>query len=516
MTKELYAEKKTAQGTIRVSFVMLLLLGVSHIVGFIYPEIKETEIPIFYGIQIGILAAMIVFFVSYILQQRLYTRHLEQALMETEGIQEGLNQDCKDMKLNADRLQKELEQVQKMEKIIADENQILRLAMQELKSSHRDLSEITKHQIRRIEKGQPNRPRFTILVEKTSLDDEGFLTAIGEIYGPDEISGSVYIFRPGQVIKDEIVRVERDPKGRYGRITLLNAKNVHSMPRFSVITNIPPLNRKNDDVPVENPYLVGLSFGQERFMKERLFQDLMRHELKTAIFLMPMKVEGQYREENGRIILEGDGTISFPTLQNPYNSEEDSMLPIFTDWGALELWTDAFREGRPRTLEIHLVDCMKFASEQDSGIVINPFGPKPLPLTPAQIQEITGVKPEKKEAESGETLAGEESSDRQFSTREESTAAMLVAVEVMRRGRALWSQETLWYRYLENEDQADILEITSTEPEQLEAEAWNQASSLEKLLEDAENRKVIQVSVNQGHSDSFICQREWLQNLGRS
>ena len=93
---------------------------------------------------------------------------------------------------------------------------------------------------------------------------------------------------------------------------------------------------------------------------------------------------------------------------------------------------------------------------------------------------------------------------------------MLVAVEVMRRGRALWSQETLWYRYLENEDQADILEITSTEPEQLEAEVWNQVSSLEKLLEDAENRKVIQVSVNQGHSDSFICQREWLQNLGRS
>lgn len=249
--------------------------------------------------------------------------------------------------------------------------------------------------------------RFTLLVEDTFVLNEGLGMYVKGMVRGNVITGEdVYAILPdGRIIPSKVDRIEtlehqiiENATEQKVEILLKNIYQFEDMPKFSVLTNIKPQTVIDVNQPVENPQLLGLSMEYQEYKQDNAYLNILIYAICHAHFVVPMFVDGQVRENgNGTVTVEKNTKFAFPALQHP-DVPDRKMFPVFTDWMALSKWTTVFPKEKkqpPKNLIMRFLDVVKTC--KGDTIVVNPFGPMLIILSPELIQKIMNMEGFKRE-----------------------------------------------------------------------------------------------------------------------
>ena len=126
------------------------------------------------------------------------------------------------------------------------------------------------------------------------------------------------------------------------------------------------------------------------------YLNLLIYVLVHTNYVVPVHLDESVREKVENIAqLKDKSVLRFPSLQN-HNDPNLRVFPVFTDSVALDNWKTIFNEEHPKyTMLLKFNEILQICNK--TGIVINPFGPVPIPLTPEQIQQIVNLEGYKSE-----------------------------------------------------------------------------------------------------------------------
>lgn len=139
---------------------------------------------------------------------------------------------------------------------------------------------------------------------------------------------------------------------------------------------VPPLDYSNirpQDIPVTNPDVVrwmlllaqlGTPKGEDEEINCKLYYGFMSKEMVKAEFLIPMRSDGGIPKENesGKVVLEKDTHIQFPTMEGKYDKP---AVYMYTDWKRLRMVYGEEWGGLVQPIEgmIGIFDCAINATE---------------------------------------------------------------------------------------------------------------------------------------------------------
>lgn len=262
--------------------------------------------------------------------------------------------------------------------------------------------------------------RFTLLVEEAfQLKDGQGVVVGGTIHGSVSNHDRVYILHPilgggASAVIDGIEEgpmnmVESATDSRVG-IRFSSIKDRNLIPRYSVITNIRPVEKPTKEDPdAESPFLLGLTREYDRLINDAAFQSIFTFAVFSARYLTPVKVEIDMLNTNeSKAVIKQDSKVSFKLLHKP--DEDDVLaLPVFTDIHELKLWKDAYEGNKqPQNFFMTFEQCAEIGLN-NGGFVINPFGKKPVFVSTDNIKHVLQVKAnlDKKIAEENAEKNGE-------------------------------------------------------------------------------------------------------------
>lgn len=245
--------------------------------------------------------------------------------------------------------------------------------------------------------------RFTLLVEENQqiVGDKDMVSVAGTIHGSVKKGSTVYAYTPtGRVYVGKLDSMEHLTAD--GLVTIdvaadmeisLNItgiKSANDVPKFSVITNIMPQTTVKAEKNVENPYLLGISYGYQKYFRELDYFNLLINEVVHSFYLTEMRLSKEpSKSDDGKFRIEKNTTIGFPMLNHPKDKDK-KILPVFTDWAAFGRHKfNLDDDKKPRCLILDFPDCASISTKDCDGFVINPFGPFPIYISSKLIGQIT-------------------------------------------------------------------------------------------------------------------------------
>jgi len=245
--------------------------------------------------------------------------------------------------------------------------------------------------------------RFTVLVEEAyKLKDNQGVVVGGNLHGTVNDHQTVYIIHPilGELVEAEIDGIEEGPMNMVSTakdakvgLKFPAIKEINQIPRYSVITNIRPVERPSKEEPnVESPFLAGLCREYDRLIKDAAFQNIFVFAVFSGRYLTPAKFEvdlSQTTEE--KAVIKKDSKVSFKLIRKP-DDEEILALPVFTDTYELKKWKQAYDDtDQPQNFLMNFEQCAEIGLN-NGGFVINPFGKSPVFVSKDNIRHVAKVK----------------------------------------------------------------------------------------------------------------------------
>lgn len=226
--------------------------------------------------------------------------------------------------------------------------------------------------------------RFTFLIEDgfNASRLEGVMV-LGNLHGKVKEGDTAYLYQSmKQPVVVKIIGIEIGP-----RSTVEWAKNQQvglclevpegtELSKYSVISNILQQGEIAPNMEVENPRLLGLSMEYQRLHGMQDYFNVLLYELCQSYFAVPFYMDQPpLPSVDGSLKFGKDAKAGFPVLKKE-GEEEKSVLPVFTDQGALWQWKGAFHKDQPKqVMAIRLPDVIAFVKRGHAGMVLNPFGP---------------------------------------------------------------------------------------------------------------------------------------------
>lgn len=244
--------------------------------------------------------------------------------------------------------------------------------------------------------------RFTLVVEDTfELKDGMGIVVGGNARGKIKKNDQLYLVHPVlptsktveiTAIEAGLMNIVDEAENCKVGLRIDSIKNRNDVPRFSVLTNIAPQSTSDASKPLENPYLLGLTYEHDRFVNDPAYFRIVTFAIFSSNYLTPIKLDiDPANTVDGKIVTNAQTKIGFKLLQHPGNSEL-KVLPVFTDWEALSRWDKAFDGSeKPKTLLISFDQCADIGLK-NGGFVINPVGPAPLYVGNENIKKIAELK----------------------------------------------------------------------------------------------------------------------------
>lgn len=223
--------------------------------------------------------------------------------------------------------------------------------------------------------------RCFMMVEEAfpAKDNEGIVT-VGMMRGTIKNGDAVYLLEPGDQIRmvnviglaveesGEMKPVE-EAKNRITGVKIYDIAGKKNVAKYAVLSSVKPQMNRKDPSSIENPYVWGLSYGYQKFIKDKDYFNLFISELLMANVLVPMQ----------------RGKEGYAVIGRPGESGRGDML-VFTDkiqlmlgdWnknGAQENAGD--QQSGPRVAVMRFADCIDTVCSQNgniSCIVCNAYG----------------------------------------------------------------------------------------------------------------------------------------------
>lgn len=258
-----------------------------------------------------------------------------------------------------------------------------------------------------IEFSNSGAKNFVFLIESVIMDHvEGKAIVSGNIHGSLTTHDQVYILHPGRRVsigKIELIRDDADDMvynlsdGKATvTVSLMGARI--EVQRFAVLTTIKPQPVVNLNEPVQNPYLLALSYEYKRFYKEQSFSNILVYELCHSHFVIPFQVaeDAEYTED-GRVDVGNEQNIKYLSIHKP-DAAEERLFPVFTDLNALSKWTNVFKAGeKPKVLIIPFPKAYAITKGGHIGMVLNMHGPEPVMFPIEMLDRIVELEGYKRE-----------------------------------------------------------------------------------------------------------------------
>lgn len=247
--------------------------------------------------------------------------------------------------------------------------------------------------------------RFTIMIENMlQLENNMGVAAVGNVHGTVKVHDKVYVMHPAlpEPIYTEIDSIEIGPDetadtatDRKVVVKISGIKDRNTIPKFTVISNVRPHNEVNVNQPLENPFLLGLTYEYPRYAKDHGFYNIMTFAIFSSRFLTPIKVDNEpEKRPDGTAVMKKNTKVGFRMLRHPQN-ESMIVLPVFTDWLTLRNWKDAFdKDDQPKTMLMSFDQCAEIGVKSKGGFVINPYSPVPFYVNNEIISSIYKMKAE--------------------------------------------------------------------------------------------------------------------------
>lgn len=294
--------------------------------------------------------------------------------------------------------------------------------VEEVKKQIQKEVEAVKAEVAQEESEEPNEPeRFTLLVEDCFKlkENQGFVL-VGNLHGVLKKNDAVYIIHPsGAIHHSKVEALEVGPGRATERaenekvaVQLKDLDAQVQIHKFTVLTGIKPQKVTENDAETENPQLLGMSMEYPQYYQDSNYLNLLIYVLVHANYVVPVHIEGTLKEKVENVAqLKDKSVLRFPSLQN-HNDPKQSVFPIFTDSVALDNWKNIFDENHPKqTILLKFQEILPICN--GTGIVINPFGPMPVPLTSEQIRQIVNLEGYKNEFGESEIVEASKGADGQ-------------------------------------------------------------------------------------------------------
>lgn len=239
--------------------------------------------------------------------------------------------------------------------------------------------------------------RYTMVAEQVLQfkSDEAVIT--GMLQGRVEKSYPVFVYFPGKPMAAAIVtRIETAPgvtgkfaENQHCSLTIHNPQGLRDIDKYSVISDIRTPSKLNPKIPIENPYLLGLTNVYEANMKDNAFMGLFIFALTHSVFVVPVAVDDGSVHEDAQGHKSANIRLHFIANKD---HPENKTLPIFTDLASLVLWKGVVDpKNPPKTMVLRFQDAADIATRDFNGLALNAFGPKPLFISNKFIDKIRSL-----------------------------------------------------------------------------------------------------------------------------
>ena len=193
-----------------------------------------------------------------------------------------------------------------------------------------------------------------------------------------------------------VTRIETAPgvtgkfaENQHCSLTIHNPQGLRDIDKYSVISDIRTPSKLNPKIPIENPYLLGLTNVYEANMKDNAFMGLFIFALTHSVFVVPVAVDDGSVHEDAQGHKSANIRLHFIANKD---HPENKTLPIFTDLASLVLWKGVVDpKNPPKTMVLRFQDAADIATRDFNGLALNAFGPKPLFISNKFIDKIRSL-----------------------------------------------------------------------------------------------------------------------------
>lgn len=249
--------------------------------------------------------------------------------------------------------------------------------------------------------------KFVFLVDSVAMDRvEGKAVVTGMIHGSITTQDQVYILHPGRRVTIGTIELIRDEAGDMvynateGKATItvsLMGARVEVV-KFAVLTTIKPQPVVDMSIPVQNPYLLALSYEFDTYCNDLAFNNIFVYELCHSHLVVPFQTaEDAELLEDGRVDVGNDKNVKYLSIHKPTDPNE-KVFPVFTDLAELSKWKNVFTPGeKPKIMILSFAKAYAITKGGHVGMGLNLFGAKPVMLPIEFLDKITQLEGYKRE-----------------------------------------------------------------------------------------------------------------------
>lgn len=242
-----------------------------------------------------------------------------------------------------------------------------------------------------------NRSFIFVVEDIEEIEKSDAVALIGKTHGTMCVDDAIYIYNGKHKIQmSGIAGIQTSPGESVEEVSdaaaaiKVNGIKKENLNPFPVLSSIAPQIRIDENENLENPRLSGLLMERQNFRENEEFTEELAEELSESHFLMAIYFDAEGKQisgQPGKTVEVDDKIMSIPLMTAP---EDDGkrIVPIFTNWDAIQRWREVYDEEKPQVMIVNLFDARTMAKGMDGEITVNPLSEEELRLPLEKLDKI--------------------------------------------------------------------------------------------------------------------------------
>ena len=231
--------------------------------------------------------------------------------------------------------------------------------------------------------------RYTFLVDEVINENEykGFMS------GEMKVGDFVHLLEAGcEPITARIKKIYSTEEDKT-HIVLDGQDDNKPLGKYGVVSSFSPCAIKERIIHAENPRLVAMIKSYGEYAGDNDYTSALVYDACHSNYIVPALVPSN-DDHRGEImdVMDTNQEYSFLSVTANEMGEDDYIMPIFTDWDALEEYKEVMESESAVSVLLSFPEIVYFMRKHRySGLALNPFGPKPFFFSQEYVNHITSL-----------------------------------------------------------------------------------------------------------------------------